>query len=169
MSGPGLSTTVKRCFGSFRNAFTKAATDDPKKHFRIVDRPGPGTLVLEVAIVQLVPSKSELQAFSYVPGVGLIGTGVMVAGSSLTGSEDQGKGVIAMEGRTREGGTGEIVWMFADREHPPTAVVDLKALFWWEPAKPICDAWAREFIELQNAAPGTKVKGSSNFELLVPP
>jgi multidrug efflux pump subunit AcrA (membrane-fusion protein) len=74
-------------------------------------------------------------------------------------------GVVAQ----RMGNTGEIVWTFADREHPPTAVVDIKALMWWEPAKPICDAWAREFVELQNAAPGVKLKGISNFELLVPP
>ena len=152
-----------------RLAFIKAAKDDPQKHFRIVDRPGPSTLILEVAIVQLVPSKPELQAASYVPGAGLIATGVMVAGSTLTQSEDQGKGVIAMEGRTRDGETGETVWMFADREHPPMAIVDFKALTWWEPAKPICDAWARQFVQLQNAKPGVNVKGKSSFELLVPP
>jgi hypothetical protein len=91
----------------------------------------------------------------------------MLGGSALTGSEDQGKGIIAMEGRTRDGASGEVVWMFADREHPPTAIVDIKALFWWEPAKPIWDGWARQFVELQNAPHGKKIKEISNFGFLV--
>jgi hypothetical protein len=152
-----------------RNAFIKAFQNDPKKRFKVVDRPGPDTLILETAIVQLVPSKSELQALSLVPlgFVGLIGSGVMAGGSTLTHSEDQGKGVIAMEGRTRDAATGEVLCMFADRQHPPTAIVDLKALFWWEPAKPICDGWARQFMELQTSPPGRKIKGIPNFQLLV--
>ena len=119
--------------------------------------------------MQLVPSKSELQALSLVPVgfFGLFGTGVMAGTSTLTQSEDQGMGVIAMEGRTRDSASGEIVCMFADREHPPTAIVDVKALFWWEPAKPICDGWARQFVEFQTSPPGTKIKEMSNFELLI--
>ena len=152
-----------------RNGFIKAFQDDPKKRFKVVDKPGPDTLILEMAIVQLVPSKSELQALSLVPVgfVGLIGTGVMVGGSVLTQSEDQGKGVIAMEGRTRNAASGEVVCMFADRQHPPTAIVDIKALFWWEPAKPICDGWARQFVEFQTSSAGTKIKEMPNFQLLV--
>ena len=152
-----------------RNAFIKACREDPKKRFKVVDQPGPKTLVLETAIVQLVPSKAELQALSLVPVgfVGLIGSGVMAASSVVTHSEDQGKGVIAMEGRTRDGTTGEVVWMFADREHPPTALLDIKALFWWEPAKPICDGWAGQFVQLQNAPHGAKIQEIPNFQLLV--
>jgi hypothetical protein len=152
-----------------RRAYIKAAEDDPHGRFKVVDTPGPRTLVLETAVVQLVPSKAELQALSLVPVgfVGAIGSGVMAGGSLLTGSEDQGKGVIAMEGRTRDGATGEVVWMFADREHPPTAIVDIKALFWWEPVKPICDAWARQFIQLQNNPRAAKVESIPNFQLLV--
>jgi hypothetical protein len=152
-----------------RSAFIKAVENDPQKQFKVVDRPGPQTLILEMAIVQLVPSKAELQALSLVPVgfFGVIGTGVMVSGSALTHSEDQGKGVIAMEGRTRDAASGEVVCMFADREHPPTAILDIKALFWWEPAKPICDGWARQFVELKNAPHGAKIKEIPNFQLLV--
>jgi len=152
-----------------RNAFVKAAQNDPKKRFKVVDKPGPGTLILEMAIVQVVPSKVELQALSLVPFsfLALGATGLMAGGSALAQSEDLGKGVIAMEARARDGATGEVVCMFADREHPPASVLDLKALFWWEPAKPICDAWARQFVQYQTSVPGTKIKEISNFELLV--
>ena len=152
-----------------RNAFIRAFQNDPKRRFKVVDKPGRDTLILEMAIVQLVPSKSELQALSLVPVgfYGFIGMGVMAGGSALTQSEDQGKGVIAMEGRTRDGASGEVVCMFADRQHPPTAVLDLKALFWWEPAKPICDGWAKQFVEFQTSPVGTRIKEMPNFQLLV--
>jgi hypothetical protein len=152
-----------------RNAFIKACQNDPNHKFKPVDKPGSKTLILEMAIVQLVPSKSELQALGLVPVgyFGLISEGVMVGGSLLTHSEDQGKGVIAIEARTRDGSSGEIVSMFADREHPPTALLDIKALFWWESAKPICDGWARQFVELANHPKGGKIREIPNFQLLV--
>lgn len=158
-----------RLLGEYlRRAFIKAAERDPKKHFKVVDQPGPDTLILELAIVQLAPSKVVLQALGAVPvgPFGIIGHGIMMAGSALARSEDQGEGVIAIEGRTRDGSTGEIVWMFADRERPPQAIVDVAAFFWWEPLKPICDGWARQFVQLQNAPPGAKVKKTPIFKWL---
>ena len=160
---------VARLADYLRNSFIKSFSNDPTRRFQVVDNPDSDTLIVETAIVQLVPSKSELQALSMVPVgfVGLISTGVMAGGSAVTGSQDQGKGVIAMEGRTRDSASGEVVCMFADRQRPPTAVLDLKALFWWEPAKPICDAWAKQFVKFQTSPPGTRIKEISNFELLV--
>jgi hypothetical protein len=147
-----------------RNAFIKAAQNDPTKKFKVVDKPGPNTLILEMALVQLVPSKAELQAIGF---VSWIPTAVMLGSSVATNSEDQGKGVVAFEARTRDGTTGEVSAMFADREHPPTAIVDLKSLFWWEPAKPICDAWARQFMAIQTNPKGKKIEEIPNFQLLV--
>jgi hypothetical protein len=153
-----------------RNAFIKACEKDPQKHFKVVDKPGPNTLILETAIVQLVPSKSELQAIGLIPvfGVGLGVTAVQLGASSASKSEDVGKGVIALEARTRDGATGEISSMFADRQHPPTAIVDIKALFWWEPAKPICDGWAKQFVAIANDPERKKkIEEIPNFQLLV--
>lgn len=159
-----------RVLGEYlRHAFIKAAERDPKKHFKVVDEAGPNTLVVELAIVQLAPSKIVLQAVAAVPvgPFGIIGHGIMIAGSALARSEDQGEGVIAIEGRTRDGATGEIVWMFADRERPPPAIVDVAAFSWWEPLKPICDGWAKQFVQLQNAPPGAKVKKAPIFKWLM--
>ena len=88
-----------------------------------------------------------------------------VVGSTITESQDQGKGVIAMEARLRDGGTGEVVGMFADREHPPVALVDIKALNWWAPCKAVIDQWSKQFVEVANN-PGKKVADSKTFELL---
>lgn len=152
-----------------RYAFIKACLEDPTKKFKIVDHPGPNTLIVELAITQLIPSKAWLNDLGLVP-VGyysLIATVISIGLPAVTNSQDDGKGVIAMEGRTRDGQTGEIVSMFADREHPPMAILDIKSCFWWEPPKPICDGWARQFIQLQTHPQGTKIKPIPNFKLLI--
>ncbi|MCY2952590.1 MAG: DUF3313 domain-containing protein [Planctomycetota bacterium] len=146
-----------------QDAFKKAAAEDPRKRFVLVDKPGPNTIVLEMAIVQLVPSKAALNALGFITW---IPTAVTVVGSSITQSQDQGKGVIAIEARLRDGATGEVVGMFADRECPPTALLDIKAMNWWAPCKAVIDTWAKQFIEVANN-PGKKVSEAKTFELLV--
>jgi hypothetical protein len=85
----------------------------------------------------------------------------------VTDSQDTGKGVIAIEGRIRDGATGEIIGMFADREHPKTAIIDLKALNWWAPARAIIDEWSSQLIAVANRPPGGVVTEAPTFELLV--
>ncbi|HEY7118455.1 MAG TPA: DUF3313 domain-containing protein [Tepidisphaeraceae bacterium] len=148
-----------------RESFIRAAADDPKHRFTVVDKPeGPNTLILELAITQLVPSKAVLNAIGYVTWIPTV---VALGGSTATDSQDTGKGVIAIEGRARDGATGEIIGMFADRQHPPTAIVDVKSLNWWAPAKQIIDTWSKQLIQVANLPPGGVVKDMPNFELLV--
>jgi hypothetical protein len=92
---------------------------------------------------------------------------VQMSTSQITGSQDTGKGVVAIEGRIRDGGGGEIIGMFQDREHPADAIVDIKALSWWAPAKKIVDGWATQLVAVANRPPGAVVKDTPTFELLV--
>jgi hypothetical protein len=147
-----------------QDSFIRAAANDPNHRFKVVDKPGPKTIILEIAITQLVPSKAVLNAVGY---VSFIPTAVAFGTSKASGSQDTGKGVIAIEARIRDGASGEIIGMFADREHPKNAIVDVKALEWWAPAKAIIDDWSRQFVEIANKPPGSAVKGQPNFELLV--
>lgn len=147
-----------------RESFTRAFSDDPQRRFKVVTTAGPKTLILEVAVTQLVPSKAVLNAIGFVTW---IPTAVSIGGSVASDSQDTGKGVIAIEGRVRDGGSGEIIGMFADREHPATAIVDLKALNWWAPAKGIIDQWSKQLVAVANRPPGTVVKEAPAFELLV--
>lgn len=147
-----------------QQSFTRAFKDDPNHRFTVVDAAGPNTLILELALVQVVPSKAVLNAIgcvTFIPAV------VGLAGSAVTKSQDIGKGVVAIEGRVRDGKTGEIIGMFADCEHPKAAILDLKALNWWAPAKAIIDDWSRQLVAVANSPPGTVVKDSPAFELLV--
>ena len=159
-----VRTAVQAVAEYARQSFVRAASEDPRKRFKVVDKAGPHTVILEVALVQLVPSKAVMNALDYVTWVPAV---IQTAGSIGTGSEDSGKGVVAIEARLRDGATGEVVGMFADRERPKTALLDLKSLSWWAPAKAILDEWSGQLIELANQPPGKAVKDSPTFELLV--
>jgi hypothetical protein len=147
-----------------RESFVRAFADDPKHRFQVVQTAGPKTLILELAIVQIVPSKAVLNAMGYVTWIPMA---VAASASTLTGSQDTGKGVVAIEGRIRDGGSGEIIGMFQDREHPAEAIVDLKALSWWAPAKGIINKWSGQLVAVANRPPGGVVKDAPAFELLV--
>lgn len=147
-----------------RQSFVRGFNDDPNKRMKVVDKAGPRTLILETALIQVVPSKAAMNAIGYVTWVP---AAVSVAGSVATDSEDVGKGVVAIEGRIRDGRTGEVIGMFADREIPKTALLDLKALNWWAPAKGIVDDWAQQLVILANKGPGTKLEDSKSFQIIV--
>jgi hypothetical protein len=147
-----------------QQSFTRVFRDDPNHRFTVVDAAGPNTLILELALVQVVPSGvvwNAIGCVSFAPAV--VGT----AAGAASKSQDVGKGVVAIEGRTRDGRTGEIIGMFADCEHPKSAILDLKAINCWAPAKVIIDDWSRQLVAVANRPPGTVVKDSPAFELLV--
>jgi hypothetical protein len=147
-----------------QQSFTRSFRDDPNHRFTVVDAAGPNTLILELALVQVVPSRAVLNAIGC---VSFIPAAVGMAAGAATKSQDVGKGVVAIEGHARDGRTGEIIGMFADCEHPKSAILDLKALNWWAPAKAIIDDWSRQLVAVANRPPGTVVKDSPAFELLV--
>jgi hypothetical protein len=117
-----------------------------------------------MALTQVVPSKAALNAIGYVTWIPAV---IEVAGATVTESQDNGKGVVAIEGRIRHGGNGEVIGMFQDRQNPPTAIVDLKAVTWWAPAKKIVDDWASQLVAVANRPPGGIVKPAPAFQLLV--
>jgi hypothetical protein len=149
-----------------QQTFITAAATDPKKRFKVVDVAGPKTIILELALVQLVPSKAGLNALGLVAPMGSTIV-TEVAGGVLTGSEDMGKGVVAIEGRVRDGGTGKVIFMFADRRNGKFAAVDLTQYTWWGPAKDTIKDWANELIFLANNPSAQKVRENTNIHLLV--
>lgn len=147
-----------------RQSFINALKNDPRKRFKVVDAESPRAIIVETALVQIVPSKPVLQALGFAHWAP---NAVAAVGSTVTESEDKGKGVVAIEGRFRDGRTGQVIGMFADRESPKVALLDLKALDWWAPAKDIINTWAKQLVELGNKGPGKKVEDSSTFDFLV--
>jgi hypothetical protein len=106
---------------------------------QLAEAAGPRTLLLELAVVELVPTKVWLNLLAYAA----LWTGV-------------DRGSVAIEARLRDATTGAVVATLADRERGPVAPFSLADLTWYAHARNICDDWAAQLVASLNA-PGADV------------
>lgn len=139
--------------------FREAFRNDERPGVKLASNPGPRTIVLELAIVELVPSKAALGALGLAaPAAGMIAVGV---GSKVA----SGRPSVAIEGRLKDGATGETVFMFADREESQFRIIDLKSVTWWGHAKDIIKDWADQCVQLAKTPKDYQVKDRGSFTL----
>lgn len=141
------------------DTFVQAFSADPHRRFKIVQRPGNGVAVLDLAIVELVPSKAVLGA------LGLAAPLAKAPALAIVSKVAGGNTCVAIEGRLRDAFTGETLMMFADREEPPFRILDAKAVTWYGDAKDSIKAWAKQLVELANTPIHDTVKDAPNFTL----
>ncbi len=139
--------------------FIAAFRNDPYHRYRVVDAPEKGSLTLELALTELVPSNVALSVLEYAPYGG--GTAVRVM-ERATGAES----TVAFEARMKDSSTGDTLAMFADRQVKKIRIVDLKAFTWYAHDKDIIKEWAEQFVKFANKQPGEVIEGSSAFTLL---
>jgi hypothetical protein len=130
----------------FRNAVEKAFREDPKKRLKVFDEPSDDTLVLELAIIEMVPSKVWLNTVTQL----FIGA--------------WNHGAAAMEGRVRDGKTGDIIAAFADRQHGDTAIISADDYSWYAHAHEVMDDWANDMVRSANATREERVLHSLQFD-----
>ena len=105
----------------YLNQVFKEPQEGVENRFTVVDSPrGPKTIVLEFAIVEIIPSKAILEAASWVAP---FGTGIIVSRFNVS--------TAAMEGRFTDGNSGQVVLAFADREGEKVRPVDLGGFTWY--------------------------------------
>jgi len=133
--------------------------NDPKKHFTVIEPSSsetPGgtpsnidgqTLILETALVEVVPTKVWLNAISYI----------------VVGAIDLG--TAAMEGRFRDGATGEVIGKFKDREHGQMSLVSVADLQWYSHAHHIIDHWSEQLVEITDSHPGEIIEANYTVTL----
>ncbi len=138
--------------------FRAAFVNNRNNRLRVVEFPQPGSLTLEMALTELVPSHVVMEALGYAP----YGGGVAAkAISRATG----GVSTVAFEAKVRDSKTGQVVAMFADREQQKFKPIDVKAFTWYGNAKNIVDEWADQLVQVLNKRPGQIVEESSPFSL----
>jgi len=120
---------------------------DPDKRFKPAYTRGPSTLVLEIALVELVPTKVWLNA----------------VGTVFAITVDYG--TVAMEARVRDGATGNVIATFADREHGKSSLVSVANLTWYAHAKHIIDDWAAQMVQVIKTGGSENVADSPAFTL----
>ncbi len=138
----------------FRGAFTTG----PDNQFRVVGYPEPGSLTLELALTELVPSNVALETLRYAPyGGGAAATVISRATGAMS--------TVAFEAKVRDSKSGTVVAMFADRETQKFKFIDFKAVTWYGNTKNIIDEWADQFVLVANKRPGQVIEEASTFSL----
>lgn len=151
-----LERDAARLGAEFRAALAREIQVYPGNRLILVDQPGRGTLVMEMAITELVPSKAFWNA-------GAVAAGFVVPGTSLLSLA--GSGSIAIEGRLRDGGSRKVVATFADRRGDLVSPVNLRALQWYAGSKANVDIWAKKWAEFLHAPPSREIRRTSWFTL----
>ncbi|WP_367870931.1 DUF3313 family protein [Luteolibacter sp. Populi] len=139
-----------------RSQFKQAIAHYPGDNIPLASGPGPGVLVIELALVELVPSKAYWNA-------GATAAGFVVPGAGLLSAA--GRGSIAIEGRARDGGSNTVIATFKDRRADKVAPVNLGSYSWYHGAEGNITDWAAEFAELLNTPPGHVVQRPSSVTL----
>ena len=143
-----------------RDKFIKAFREDPNRRYQVVPSPQPGSITLELALTELVPSKPFMEALALAAPYG---TGVAV---EATARQTGAVGTAAFEARVVDSASGTIIAMAADREQAQVAPLNLRAFTWYEVAHKIIDDWATQFVEVANKRPGQIIKDTSPFTLM---
>jgi hypothetical protein len=147
-----FNTRAKECLyfaGYIEKSFKTAVSSDPEKRFQLSQNPDTQTLVLELSLVQVVPSKSFLNVFE-------TAVGFIVPGFSLLTMFNAGE--IAIEGKLKDARSGMLVCMFADREKDRVAIIDVAGLKWYRHSQIIVEDWGREFVLIMNSKNRLSVK-----------
>jgi len=139
-------------------SFIKAIVNDQSGRLEIIDHANPNTIIVEVALTELTPSRVTA-------GAAASATPILSTPGAAAGLQAAQRESIGMETRLRDGANGEIVGMLSDRRIARAAPLNSTALQKWDFANEIVDDWAEEIVAVIEARPGEKVKGGSTFRL----
>ncbi|MEY4668847.1 MAG: hypothetical protein RL518_1546 [Pseudomonadota bacterium] len=123
------------------------ADDDPNK-YQVVDSPDDETLIIELAIVEVVPTKTWLNAIGYV----------------VAGALDQGE--TGFEGRLRDGKTKRVIAEFKDHEYGQFDIVSVRDLEWAGHSRHTLQGWSEELEEICYRQPDEVVSPMSPVTLM---
>jgi hypothetical protein len=133
--------------GYFRDKMTAQFSDEDSNKYQVVTTPDDETLIIELAIVEVVPTKNWLNAIGY----------------ALIGPLDQG--VTAFEGRFRDGRTKEVIAEIKDREFGQIDVVSINDLTWDGHSRHTLRIWTDQLEEMCYEQPGQIISPMSPVTL----
>ncbi len=134
-----------------RNEFIAAFRNAPGGRYAVAPGKRAGVLALELALVEMNPTNVVGNAVKYgAPG-----------GSVLAPAM---KGNCAIEGKLRDGATGEVLLAFADNEQDKFGI-SLRDFSSYGHARSSIRDWAKQFAELMRTPASHKVRDSSTVTL----
>lgn len=132
----------------FQDKMKEQFTDGDDNKYQVVDTPDDETLIVELAIVEVVPTKVWLNAIGY----------------ALLGAVDQGE--TGFEGRLRDGKTKQVIAEFKDHEYGQFDVVSVRDLEWAGHSRHTIRVWTDQLEQTCNLPPEGAVSAMSPVTLL---
>lgn len=132
----------------FEEKMKEQFMDGDDNKYQVVDTPDDQTLIVELAIVEVVPTKVWLNAIGY----------------ALIGALDQGE--TGFEGRLRDGKTKQVIAEFKDHEYGQFDVVSVRDLEWAGHSRHTIKIWTDQLEETCYLPPDGTVSPMSPVTLL---
>ncbi len=134
-----------------------ATTDsDTTPYFMLADEVSADSVVLELALVEVQPTN---------PGINIVGTigGFLLPGGGII--KLLGTGSVAIEGRIRDGESGEVFFEFKDREIDKASAFSVKDFQMYAHARRTIDEWAGQIAEILSTGSDQQVNDALPFSL----
>lgn len=151
-----------------KNAFTKAVTKS--KRFQLARKPGPKTMILELALVKVVPGKPVLGTIKNLGRLSPVGFILSPVTMGIDATSDSAmQSSVAIEGQILDSVTGKPVAMFADRRKQKTVFFNTKDFRPYGNPEQIADEWAADFVKVLETRPlttGKKVESKSSLGVI---
>lgn len=161
----GLDDAITELGEYGRTAFIQEFRSHEKETMlKVVDDPAtPHTVILELAITAFVPTRAEIEVagtvgsfFCPIPGVGLV-------------ADCLAAGEIAVEGRARDSTTKDVVFMFADAEGEPSALLQFAKFTYTSAAKINLKRLAEQFVRACIVEDATQLRRDFPFSFIALP
>jgi hypothetical protein len=155
----------------FRNTFINAFDSMPSNRFKVVKNRGYGTLILDIAIVEIVPTKVSMKsagaALMFMPFGSILVTAISLPIKAvISGTLESGfKSYIAFEAVLKDAMTGKVLAAYADRESEKAAMFSFKDYTYFAHIRGIIDEWAKHTVRMLNRKGNEKLESSSTFAL----
>lgn len=132
----------------FEDKMRAQFSDDDTNKYQLVDTPDDETLIVELAIVEVVPTKVWLNAIGY----------------AILGAVDQGE--TAFEGRLRDGKTKQVLAEFKDHEYGQFDVVSVRDLEWAGHSRHTIRTWSDDLEQICYEPPNSAISSMSPVTLM---
>lgn len=157
--GTEWSQDAPRQAAQVRHQFAQAFLNPPHSRYRLVAKPTPQSLTLEMAITELNPTHPKINAGKLAAKL-LLGPIGSVGGLVVKSS-----GNIAIEGKMKLTATGQTLFQFADNESDKLTFYSVRDFRPYGHVDVAIREWARQFAKLAASRPGTQVTDASFWTL----
>jgi hypothetical protein len=131
----------------FHERLTDAFQADDRKVYQVVDQPQHDSLIIELAIVEVVPTKIWLNIIGYAALGGL------------------SEGTTAFEGRLRDGKNQELIGEMKDREFGQMSLVNISDFSWCRHSEHTIKIWSSDLVKMCYRTPGKAISSMATFTL----